>query len=222
LQQNMLKIAPSILAANPLKLQRDCLEAEKYGAYRISVDVMDGHFVPDITFGHNIVAYLKDILNIDIEVHLMVENPSSQLESFLNAGTDVLTFHIETSSNVNQLIDYIQSNGKKAGIAINPDTNIETVEKYLEHIDELTVMTVIPGKGGQSLILNCLEKVRQLNKIKEMNNLEFDIQVDGGVKKDNIKLVYDAGADIAVAGTAIFNFDNSIQNNLQALMDALR
>lgn len=218
----MLKIAPSILAANPLKLQRDCLDAEKYGAYRISVDVMDGHFVPDITFGHNIVAYLNTILNIDIEVHLMVENPASQLESFLNAGADVLTFHIETSSEVNQLIDYIQSNEKKAGIAINPDTNIENVEKYLEHIDELTVMTVVPGKGGQSLIVDCLEKVRQLNKIKEKNNLEFDIQVDGGVKKDNIKLVYDAGADIAVAGTAIFNTENTIQNNLQKLMDALR
>ena len=104
----MLKIAPSILAANPLKLQRDCLDAEKYGAYRISVDVMDGHFVPDITFGHNIVAYLNTILNIDIEVHLMVENPASQLESFLNAGADVLTFNIETSSEVNQLIDYIR------------------------------------------------------------------------------------------------------------------
>ena len=153
---------------------------------------------------------------------LMVENPASQLESFLNAGADVLTFHIETSSEVNQLIDYIQSNEKKAGIAINPDTNIENVEKYLEHIDELTVMTVVPGKGGQSLIVDCLEKVRQLNKIKEINNLEFDIQVDGGVKKDNIKLVYDAGADIAVAGTAIFNTENTIQNNLQELMDALR
>ncbi len=92
----------------------------------------------------------------------------------------------------------------------------------MEHIDELTVMTVVPGKGGQSLIVNCLEKVRQLNKIKEINNLEFDIQVDGGVKKDNIKLVYDAGADIAVAGTAIFNTENSIQNNLKTLMDALR
>ena len=152
----------------------------------------------------------------------MVENPASQLESFLNAGADVLTFHIETSSEVNQLIDYIQSNEKKAGIAINPDTNIENVEKYLEHIDELTVMTVVPGKGGQSLIVDCLEKVRQLNKIKEKNNLEFDIQVDGGVKKDNIKLVYDAGADIAVAGTAIFNTENTIQNNLQELMEALR
>ena len=96
------------------------------------------------------------------------------------------------------------------------------MEKYLEHIDELTVMTVVPGKGGQSLIVDCLEKVRQLNKIKEKNNLEFDIQVDGGVKKDNIKLVYDAGADIAVAGTAIFNTENTIQNNLQELMDALR
>ena len=160
--------------------------------------------------------------SIDIEVHLMVENPASQLESFLNAGADVLTFHIETSSEVNQLIDYIQSNEKKAGIAINPDTNIENVEKYLEHIDELTVMTVVPGKGGQSLIVDCLEKVRQLNKIKEKNNLEFDIQVDGGVKKDNIKLVYDAGADIAVAGTAIFNTENTIQNNLQELMEALR
>ena len=152
----------------------------------------------------------------------MVENPASQLESFLNAGADVLTFHIETSSEVNQLIDYIQSNEKKAGIAINPDTNIENVEKYLEHIDELTVMTVVPGKGGQSLIVDCLEKVRQLNKIKEKNNLEFDIQVDGGVKKDNIKLVYDAGADIAVAGTAIYNTENTIQNNLQELMEALR
>jgi ribulose-phosphate 3-epimerase len=218
----MLKIAPSILAANPLNLQRDCLQAEKYGAYRISVDVMDGHFVPDITFGHNIVAYLNRILNIDIEVHLMVENPSSQLELFLNAGADVLTFHIETSSDVNRLIDYIQSNKKKAGIAINPDTNIENVEKYLEYIDELTVMTVVPGKGGQSLIVDCLDKVKQLRKIKEMNNLGFDIQVDGGVKKDNIKLVNDAGADIAVAGTAIFNSENSIQNNLQALIDALR
>ena len=152
----------------------------------------------------------------------MVENPSSQLELFLNAGADVLTFHIETSSDVNRLIDYIQSNKKKAGIAINPDTNIENVEKYLEYIDELTVMTVVPGKGGQSLIVDCLDKVKQLRKIKEMNNLGFDIQVDGGVKKDNIKLVNDAGADIAVAGTAIFNSENSIQNNLQALIDALR
>jgi len=218
----MLKIAPSILAANTLNLQRDCREAEKWGAYRISVDVMDGHFVPDITFGHNIVVYLHDIINIDIEVHLMVENPSSQLESFLNAGADVLTFHIETSSDVNRLIDYIKSNEKKAGIAINPDTNIESVEKYLKNIDEITVMTVIPGKGGQSLIIDCLEKVKKLNKIRETNNLRFDIQVDGGVKKENIKLVNDAGADIAVAGTAIFNSENTIQNNIQALMDALR
>ena len=215
----MLKIAPSILAANPLNLQRDCLEAEIYGAYRISVDVMDGHFVPDITFGHNIVAYLHGILNIDIEVHLMVENPSSQLELFLNAGADVLTFHIETLSDVNRLIDYIKSNEKKAGIAINPDTNIE---KYLEHIDELTVMTVVPGKGGQSLIVDCLDKVKQLRKIRANNNLKFDIQVDGGVKKENIKLVNNAGADIVVAGTAIFNSENSIQNNIQALMDAVR
>ena len=134
----------------------------------------------------------------------------------------LLTFHIVSSSDVNRLIDYIKSNEKKAGIAINPDTNIENVEKYLEYIDELTVMTVVPGKGGQSLIVDCLDKVKQLRKIKETNNLGFDIQVDGGVKKDNIKLVDEAGADIAVAGTAIFNSENSIQNNLQALMHALR
>ena len=215
-------ISPSLLSANFTKLKEDIELVEKLGVNRLHLDVMDGHFVPDITFGHNIVAYLNRILNIDIEVHLMVENPSSQLELFLNAGADVLTFHIETSSDVNRLIDYIQSNKKKAGIAINPDTNIENVEKYLEYIDELTVMTVVPGKGGQSLIVDCLDKVKQLRKIKEMNNLGFNIQVDGGVKKDNIKLVNDAGADIAVAGTAIFNSENSIQNNLQALIDALR
>ena len=217
-----IKIAPSLLASDFSSLGSELVNICKAKADYIHFDIMDGHFVPDITFGHNIVAYLHGILNIDIEVHLMVENPSSQLESFLNAGADVLTFHIETLSDVNQLIDYIKSNEKKVGIAINPDTNIENIEKYLEHIDELTVMTVVPGKGGQSLIVDCLDKVIQLRKIRANNNLEFDIQVDGGVKKENIKLVNNAGADIAVAGTSIFNSENSIQNNIQALMDAVR
>ena len=213
------KIAPSILAANPLNLERDAKEAEKNGAYRISVDVMDGHFVPDITFGPSVVSNLKKIIDIDIEVHLMVDNPELQSKSFIDAGADVITFHFESTKDSEDLIRYIKQRQIRVGIAIKPETQVNDIKGYLSDIDEITIMTVVPGKGGQSLIKPCLNKVKELIKIREDHGLKFLIQIDGGVKKENICSVFEIGADIAVVGTGIFNENNNIQYNIKSLFN---
>ena len=222
MKNKLYKIAPSILAADPLNIERDALLAEKSGAYRLSVDVMDGHFVSDITFGSNIVLELKKLINIPVEVHLMVSNPDVQIDNFINTGADVITFHYETGVDITNLTQYIKNKNVKAGLAISPDTNIENLSPYLKEIDEVTVMTVIPGKGGQSLILDCLKKIQFLTEFRKNESSDFLIQVDGGVKKDNITHVFNAGADIAVAGTAIFNNHSTVEDNMNALFDKLK
>ena len=141
------KIAPSILAADLLNLEKEVIQAQKFGAYRISVDVMDGNFVPDITFGPNLVSQLKKILDIDIEVHLMVNNPESKINSFNQAGADVLTFHYESvNDSIEKTITEIKNLNCRVGLAINPDTEVNEIQKYLHDLDEVTVMTVVPGK----------------------------------------------------------------------------
>ena len=215
------KIAPSILAADLLNLEKEVIQAQKFGAYRISVDVMDGNFVPDITFGPNLVSQLKKILDIDIEVHLMVNNPESKINSFNQAGADVLTFHYESvNDSIEKTITEIKNLNCRVGLAINPDTEVNEIQKYLPDLDEVTVMTVVPGKGGQKLIQSCLLKVEQLVEISTKLNLNYLIQIDGGVKKENIQSVIKSGADIAVAGTSVFN-NESVEYNMKSLLNSL-
>ena len=222
MKNKLYKIAPSILAADPLNIERDALLAEKSGAYRLSVDVMDGHFVSDITFGSNIISELKKLVNIPVEVHLMISNPDQQIDNYINTGADVITFHFETGIDITNLSQHIKNKNVKAGLAISPSTKIEKLTPYLKEIDEVTVMTVIPGKGGQSLIPDCLKKIQFLTEFRCKEKSNFLIQVDGGVKNNNIAEVFNAGADIAVAGTAVFNNYSTVEDNMKGLFDKLK
>lgn len=201
----MTKIAPSILSADFSKLGEEIKDVEQGGAEYIHVDVMDGHFVPNITIGPLIVEAIKPITKLPLDVHLMIENPDHYIEAFSKAGASIITIHQEASVHLHRTIQFIRSMGVKAGVAINPATPVDMVKDILEDIDLLLVMTVNPGFGGQAFINSTLRKIEQLTLIREERGLSFEIEVDGGVNVDTAKLCTDAGADVLVAGSAVYN-----------------
>lgn len=202
-----LQIAPSILSADFSKLGQEIAEVEKAGADIIHVDVMDGHFVPNITIGPLVVASIKPLTKLPLDCHLMIENPEKYIEAFAKAGADWISVHVETSD-LTQLLPEIKKLGCKTGAVINPPTPIEKIYPIASFADYILIMSVNPGFGGQSYIESSTQKIMDLKKFLIKEKLSVPIQVDGGIKSSNITKVVEAGADIIVAGSAIFDTDD--------------
>lgn len=200
----MIKIAPSILSADILKLEEQVKEVESHGADYIHVDVMDGHFVPNITFGPVIVSALKRITGLPLDVHLMISNPDNYIKEFAQAGADIITVHQETCTHLHRTIQFIKDCGSKAGVSLNPATNISTINNMIQDLDLVLLMSVNPGFGGQKFIKSILKKIEQLAKLRKDKNYTFEIEIDGGINPDSAKDVAKAGAEVLVAGNAIF------------------
>jgi ribulose-phosphate 3-epimerase len=205
---HMIKIAPSILSADFSRLGEDIQAVDRAGADYIHVDVMDGHFVPNITIGPLVVEALRKVTDKPLDVHLMIENPDLYIDAFAKAGADIITVHQEAVPHLHRTVQLIKSLGKKAGISLNPATPVETLDVILDELDLVLVMSVNPGFGGQSFIPSALDKIRALRQRITERGLATEIEVDGGVKIDNIRQVVAAGADVLVAGSAIFNTDD--------------
>ena len=204
----MIKIAPSILSADFSCLGEEVKRIEKGGADLVHIDVMDGHYVPNITFGPPVIKCLRKVTDMPFDVHLMIEEPEKYIKDFVDAGADYITVHVESTVHLHRTIQLIKSFGIKAGAVLNPATSIDTLEYILEDLDMVLIMTVNPGFGGQSFIEATKTKVRKLRKIIDEKNLDIDIQVDGGVKVENIGEIAACGANVFVAGSAVYGSSN--------------
>lgn len=206
---NPKKISPSLLSADFVNLERDIKMLEEGGAHLLHVDVMDGHFVPNLTIGPPVVAAINRVASIPLDVHLMIENPGAYVEAYIKAGADYVTVHVETTHHLHRVLQQIKAKGAKAGVSLNPHTSLTTIENVLDDIDMVLIMSVNPGFGGQSFIPQALTKVKQLRKmLADSGNAQVEIEIDGGVKLDNIKEVSDAGVDVFVSGSGIFKADD--------------
>ena len=201
----MIKLAPSILSSDFARLLEDVKKVEKAGCEYLHIDVMDGHFVPNITLGPAIVKSLRKDVNMVFDAHLMIENPDNYIKEFADAGCDIIVVHQEACTHLHRTIQNIKSHGVKAGVALNPATPIETIKYVLEDVDMVLLMSVNPGFGGQSYIPVVTKKIKELRALIDEMGLDIDIEVDGGVKPSNISEVVNAGANVIVAGSAIFN-----------------
>jgi ribulose-phosphate 3-epimerase len=201
----MIKIAPSILAADFSKLAEEVKEVEAAGAELIHIDVMDGHFVPNITMGAIVVEALRPVTKLPLDVHLMIENPNMYIEQFAKAGADYITVHVEACPHLHRTLQLIKSYGVKSGVVLNPHTPIETILHVLDEIDLVLFMTVNPGFGGQKLIHSVVPKVKKLADIIREQGLSIEIEIDGGINEETIIPCAEAGATIFVAGSAIYN-----------------
>ena len=213
-----IKISPSILSADFSQLGNEIKRLENGGADMIHVDVMDGHFVPNLTIGPPVIKNLRKYTNIPFDVHLMISPVHKYIKDYANAGADIITFHPEATDDLIASINHIIEFNKKVGVSLNPDTDLKTIADHLDKIDLVLIMSVFPGFGGQKFIPDVLKKIEELKNIKLKKNLKFDIEVDGGINFDNSKLVIEAGANILVSGTTIFKSNNgNIKKNIEAL-----
>jgi ribulose-phosphate 3-epimerase len=201
----MKKIAPSILSADFSRLGEEIAAIEAAGADYVHVDVMDGHFVPNITIGPLIVEAARRVTKLPLDVHLMIADPDRYIPSFAEAGADIIVVHAEASVHLHRTVQLIKSFGKRAGVSLNPATSLSALDYVLEDLDLVLLMTVNPGFGGQSFIEACIPKIQALRGILDRRGLEAELEVDGGVKTDNIARIAHAGADVFVAGSAVFN-----------------
>ncbi|MEK3887020.1 ribulose-phosphate 3-epimerase [Bacillus sp. FSL K6-3431] len=200
-----MKIAPSILAADFSRLADEVKEVEAAGADIIHIDVMDGHFVPNISMGPLVVEAVRKVTNLPLDVHLMIENPDRYLDQFISAGADYVTIHVEASPHIHRTVQEIRRLGAKPGVVLNPGTPASSISSILEYVDMVLLMTVNPGFGGQTFIQGVLPKIREIKQMVTRLGLNIDIEVDGGINGETAKLCSDAGANIFVAGSAIFS-----------------
>lgn len=212
-------LSPSILAADFWKLGEQVDAVEKAGAKYLHVDVMDGMFVPSISFGMPVLALLRRKTNLTLDVHLMIEKPERYLTEFAECGADIITFHVEATDRIEENIALIKAKGMKAGLTIKPATGIDAVEPYLDRVDMVLVMTVEPGFGGQTILPACIDKVKELRRLIEKKGLSVDVEVDGGVTRDNLPELLSAGANVIVAGSAVFQ--GEIEENVRRMLELM-
>lgn len=201
----MVKIAPSILSADFSKLGEEIKDVERAGADYIHVDVMDGHFVPNITIGPLIVEAIRPVTKLPLDVHLMIDNPDQYVEAFANAGADYITVHVETCKHLHRTIQNIKAHGVKAGVVLNPATPVEAISHIIDDIDMVLLMSVNPGFGGQKFIPSVLPKIKQVKEMAVARGLNIEIEIDGGINEDTARLCVEQGATVLVAGSAIYN-----------------
>ena len=213
-----IKIAPSILASNFSKLNDEVISIENAGADFIHLDIMDGHFVPNLTFGPPVIKSLRHLTKLPFDVHLMVSNPDVLLDEYVNAGANIITVHVEACNHLARTLNYIKSKGCKAGVAINPHTDIQFIENVIEDLDLILIMTVNPGFGGQKFINSMVKKIFLVKEI--ISTRDIFLEVDGGITKENSKVVINAGANVLVAGTSVFKTNKEITYKMN--IDSLR
>ena len=213
-----IQISPSILSADFSQLGNEIKKLEEGGADLIHVDVMDGHFVPNLTIGPPVIKHLRKFTNLPFDVHLMISPVHKYIEDYAEAGADIITIHPEATENLKDTINLIKKFGKKVGVSLNPKTEINALINEIEYIDLILVMSVNPGFGGQKFMPKVLNKIKELKNIKIKNQYNFNIEVDGGINFNNAKIVLEAGADILVSGTTIFKENNGdIKSNIEKL-----
>jgi ribulose-phosphate 3-epimerase len=213
-----IKISPSILSADFSKLGEEIVSLEKAGADYIHIDVMDGHFVPNITIGPEVIKRLRPVTKLTFDVHLMIEPVDPFIKDFADAGADIITFHPEATEDVSKTIKLIKSHGKKVGVSLKPLSPISLIENYLNEIDLILIMSVNPGFGGQKFMPEVLDKMKSLREIVDQKKLKVDIEIDGGINFDNSKKAKDFGANILVSGSTVFKENGgNLQKNIQLL-----
>ena len=213
-----IKISPSILSADFSQLGNEIKRLEEAGADLIHVDVMDGHFVPNLTIGPPVIKALKKNCSIKFDVHLMISPVHKYIEAYSNAGADIITIHPEATDDLNASIKKIKDLGKKAGVSLNPETKVNVIKNCLKEIDLVLIMSVNPGFGGQKFMPEVLDKIKELKEIQKKQNIDFDIEIDGGINFENSKIAIQAGANILVSGTTIFKSNNcNIKKNINLL-----
>jgi len=212
----MIKIAPSILSADFSRLGEHIKQLEACGSDMIHIDVMDGMFVPNISFGIPIIKSIRNLTKLPFDVHLMIEEPARYVEDFAKAGADIITVHYETDRHIDRTINYIKSFGVKAGVALNPATPVDLIKHLISNLDMVLIMTVNPGFGGQKYIEYCSDKIREVRAISDKENKDIMIQVDGGIDETNIREAVNSGANVIVAGSAVFK-NGEIDKNIKAL-----
>jgi len=217
----MIKLAPSILSADFAHLGEQIAEVTRAGADYIHVDVMDGHFVPNITIGAPVVASIRRVTSLPLDVHLMIEHPERYISEFINAGADIITVHVEASAHLLSTIRLIKEQGVKAGVSLNPPTPLSAVDEFIHHVDLILIMSVNPGFGGQSFIPETLPRIANMRKMLDNRKPGIELEVDGGINADNAPAIVEAGADVLVAGNSVFRAGEGISGAMQRLREAV-